>query len=71
MSAQLLNLSSNKPGFEYGNNNFALDVSGVEVVWGAKLGFSPFRLNEVDDQTYDYPAKIYDAKYLSFNDQVR
>merc|ERR1712176_748086 len=56
---------------EYGNQVFAIDVSGIEVAWGSKFGYSPVQLNVVDDETHNYPTKVFDFKYVgNWNDQA-
>ena len=49
-------------------NEFALAVSGIEVGWGSKFGEAIVALNTGDNN--EYPAKLFDFKYLSWNDQA-
>ena len=71
MSGRLLDLSAKPPGYEYGNQKFAIDVSGIETSWASKYGYSPIQLNVADQDTYDYPTKVFDFKYVgNFNDQA-
>lgn len=70
MSGRLLDLSAKPPGYEYGSQMFAIDVSGIETSWGSKYGYSPIQLNVADEDTYNYPTKVFDFKYVgNFNDQ--
>ena len=51
-----------------GKDEFALAVSGIEVGWGSQFGEAIVALNTGDNN--EYPAKLFDFKYLSWNDQA-
>ena len=63
LAALLLSLASTSP------DEFAIDISGIEVAWGSKLGISPVQLNspfasDIYSQTFSHPAKLYDFKFV-------
>ncbi|KAL7549157.1 LOW QUALITY PROTEIN: hypothetical protein ACHAWF_012429, partial [Thalassiosira exigua] len=60
--AHLISLASTSLGI---GDNVAIDVSGVEVAWGSKLGWAPVSLNSPwpsDLDTSSHPVKLYDLK---------
>lgn len=84
IDANLLALSSINQSGDYtdlsncwggGQNNYAIDVSGVQVAWGSRLGQSPIQLNSYfngeSEDTSKYCAKMHDLKYVgNWNDQA-
>jgi len=84
IDANLLALNSNNEDGLYtvdgncwdgGQDKYSIDVSGVQVVWGSRIGHSDISLNsqfvgETED-TSNYCVKMYDVKSVgNWNDQA-
>jgi len=77
MGANLLSVASNvassdrsaKSGFCTGNE-FAIDISGVAIAWGSRLGQGIVNLNSnffQSDDTANFCTKMYDVKNVGKN----
>jgi len=67
LNALLLSLASTSSSTA--QSGFAIDISGIEVAWGSKIGRSPVQLNslfasDVYAQTSSHPAKLHDFKFV-------
>jgi hypothetical protein len=78
MSANLLSVASNvasadqsaKTGF-CTSNRFAIDISGVAIAWGSRLGQGMVNVNSAffqSDDTSNFCTKMYDVKNVGKNE---